>query len=75
MLWHQMWPNIFAPGFWTVLGIALSHWHLRRHISSKNEELKGHLKPVADATRRMIADLHQEVAGYRHPDSPPEDSN
>jgi hypothetical protein len=34
-----MWPNIFAPGFWTILGIAVSHWRIRKHVNRKHDEL------------------------------------
>jgi hypothetical protein len=38
-IWAQMWPNIFAPGFWTIFGIGLSHYHLRKHVNNKHAEL------------------------------------
>lgn len=38
-IWSAMWPNIFAPSFWTIIGIAASHWHLRKHVNRKHDEL------------------------------------
>ena len=38
-LWSAMWPNIFAPGFWTVLGICISHYKLKGHVNRKHDEL------------------------------------
>lgn len=43
--------------------------------ATADHEALTHIATTADATRRILADLHQEVAGYQHPDSPhrPED--
>jgi hypothetical protein len=43
-VWAAMWPNIFAPGFWTILGIGLSHWRLRTHQERKHAEIMHHIK-------------------------------
>lgn len=24
-LWAQMWPNVFSPSVWTLVGLTLSH--------------------------------------------------
>lgn len=34
-----MWPNIFAPSFWTLLGIGLAHFHNMKHIKKQNDLL------------------------------------
>lgn len=38
-IWAQMWPNIFAPGFWTLLGVAISHYKIKGHVNKKHAEL------------------------------------
>lgn len=30
-VWGPMWPNVFAPSVFTVLGIAVSHFKLKKH--------------------------------------------
>lgn len=42
-IWDAMWPNIFAPSFFTVLGISLSHWQQTRRANRHHEELKQHI--------------------------------
>lgn len=42
-LWGPMWPNVFAPGAWTLLGIGLAHWRTRVHLARHHEELKAHV--------------------------------
>lgn len=29
--WTASWPNVFAPSFWTLTGIAYSHYKLKQH--------------------------------------------
>lgn len=36
-LWQQMWPNVFAPSFWTLLGVGLSHARLMRRQNKHHE--------------------------------------
>lgn len=43
-LYFAMWSNMWAPSMWTLLGIGLSHLHLRRHVNRKHEELKDHMR-------------------------------
>ena len=38
-IWAAMWPNIFAPGFWTITGIAISHYKIKGHVNRKHDEL------------------------------------
>lgn len=38
-LWQAMWPNIFAPSFFTVLGIFISHFKIKGHVNRKHDEL------------------------------------
>lgn len=47
-LWAAMWPNVFAPSFWTLAGILASHLSLRRLHNRRFDELKTHLKPGPD---------------------------
>ena len=47
-IWAAMWPNIFAPGFWTIAGIGLSHWRLHKHVSRKHDELHARLDKDRD---------------------------
>jgi hypothetical protein len=42
-LWANLWPNMFAPSIWTLIGVAISHMHLKRHVNRKHDELKKHL--------------------------------
>ena len=39
MIWAAMWPNIFAPSWWTLLGIGLSHAHTHRKLSHVHRRL------------------------------------
>jgi superoxide dismutase len=47
-VWSAMWPNIFAPSFWTLFGIAVAHIAGRRalheHTKKQTEELKAHIE-------------------------------
>lgn len=38
-IWGPMWPNVFAPSVFTVLGIAISHVRLKAHHERKLNEL------------------------------------
>jgi len=42
-VWDAMWPNIFAPSFFTLLGYSLGHWRLRKHIDRRHEQMKEHV--------------------------------
>lgn len=36
--WQQSWPNVFAPSFWTLLGVGMSHVLLRRQQKAHHRE-------------------------------------
>lgn len=36
-----MWPNIFAPSVWTLLGIGASHLHMLHVHNKHQDELMG----------------------------------
>lgn len=42
-VWSPLWPNSVAPSIWTLLGILLSHYKLRKHIHRNRAELKEHI--------------------------------
>lgn len=42
-LWSAMWPNIFAPSVFTLLGVAISHVRHRKHARDQHEALKQHV--------------------------------
>lgn len=46
--WQPMWPNIFAPSFFTLLGVLLSHIKMHRHVSNKHAELRAHVNDLMD---------------------------
>lgn len=44
-LWGPMWPNVFAPNFWTLVGVAASHLHLSRLQRKHHDE---HMQALRD---------------------------
>jgi len=56
-IWAAMWPNIFAPGFWTIFGIGLSHWRMHKHVSAKHDELKEHVNSKHAELHEKLSDL------------------
>jgi hypothetical protein len=38
-LYSSMWSNMWAPSMWTLFGIGLSHFHIRKHVNLKHDEL------------------------------------
>jgi hypothetical protein len=47
-IWGAMWPNIFAPSFFTLLGVFISHIKLHNHINKKHAETKAHVADLLD---------------------------
>ncbi len=64
-LWEAMWPNIFAPSFWTLIGIAAAHLHHTRHLNKQNDllnpETPGGLKVLLDEIKKINGKAEQEV--------------
>lgn len=54
-----MWPNIFAPSFWTLTGIAVAHFHHLHHVKKQNDLLDpttpGGITEVLSEVRKMNA--------------------
>lgn len=44
--WDQMWPNMFAPSVFTVIGIIWSHIKRTRQADRHHAELKRHINAV-----------------------------
>jgi hypothetical protein len=42
-LWAPIWPNALAPSAWTLFGLALSHFRMKKHVNAKHDELKAHV--------------------------------
>lgn len=42
-LWQAMWPNIFAPSFFTLAGVGWAHVRTKRHLTRQHEALKTHI--------------------------------
>jgi len=42
-LWGPIWPNMVAPSVWTLFGISLSHFRMKKHVNTKHDELKAHV--------------------------------
>lgn len=42
--WSVSWPNVFAPSFWTLLGMTLNHIHMTRLQRQHHESLVKLLK-------------------------------
>lgn len=42
--WTASWPNVFAPSFWTLLGIGLSHYKLNKQHHKLLRKLDGNVK-------------------------------
>lgn len=36
--WSVSWPNVFAPSFWTLIGVGVSHLSLRRQQKRHHDE-------------------------------------
>lgn len=51
-----MWPNIFAPSFWTLFGIGIAHFRSMKHIKKHNDLLDtstpGGLTDVLEEVRK-----------------------
>lgn len=46
--WAQLWPNVFAISFWTII---LFIWHnrsLKKHITAEHEKSRDHLTASLD---------------------------
>lgn len=50
-LWGPMWPNVFAPSVFTLLGIAASHIRSARQRRKQHEELKQHVTDTLGGAR------------------------
>jgi hypothetical protein len=37
--WSASWPNVFAPSFWTLLGMTVSHAHLAHRQRKHHDDL------------------------------------
>lgn len=48
-VWGPMWPNIFAPSVFTLLGIVVSHLKLKLHHEKEIATLKAHLDARRDS--------------------------
>lgn len=42
--WAQLWPNVFAISFWTVIMFAWHHFALKKHITAEHEKSRTHLE-------------------------------
>lgn len=40
--WAQLWPNVFAISFWTVLLFIWHHRNLKKHITSEHDKSRAH---------------------------------
>ena len=40
--WAQLWPNVFAISFWTVLLFIWHHRSLKKHITAEHEKSRIH---------------------------------
>lgn len=56
-VWAAMWPNIFAPSAWTLVGIAASHAALKRHLHRHTEEIKQHITTATTPTTEGSAQV------------------
>lgn len=41
-LWHNLWPNMFAPSVWAIAAIIVSHFRLRAYMKKHHQELEKH---------------------------------
>lgn len=42
-LWSQLWPNTVAPSVWTLFGVGISHWRLRRKQDQHHAAIVEHV--------------------------------
>ena len=42
--WAQLWPNVFAISFWTVILFLWHHRSLKKHITAEHEKSRAHLE-------------------------------
>ena len=49
-LWGPMWPNVFAPSVFTLLGITASHVKAARQRQRHHEEMKQHVTNTLGGT-------------------------
>lgn len=42
-LWGPMWPNMFAPSAFTLIGLVVSHIKRARQAERHHQELKQHV--------------------------------
>ena len=54
-----MWPNIFAPSFWTLTGIFSAHFIHHKHLKKQDDILDvntpGGLKDIMDEVKKLNA--------------------
>lgn len=41
--WSDLWPNVVAPSVWTLFGVGLSHWRLRRKQDQHHAAIVEHV--------------------------------
>lgn len=56
-----MWPNIFAPSFWTILGITLAHLHNLKRLKKHDEKLDQHNDMMDPNTPGGITIVLEEI--------------
>ena len=67
--WAAMWPNIFAPSFWTLVGIAVAHIagkrNLKKHTVDQTEEIKTHIEvQLGSQTEELKTHVSTEVGNH-----------
>jgi hypothetical protein len=59
--WAELWPNVFAISFWTII---LFLWHnrsLKRHITFEHEKSRAHISAVNDSRTAIPLSSEKEV--------------
>ena len=63
-IWQAMWPNIFAPSMWTLLGIVIAHiHHLRRQDNLLNPHTPGGLGDLMSEMKNQHEKTRKAYAG------------
>jgi len=59
--WAQLWPNVFAISFWTVLMFLWHHFSLKRHITAEHEKSRAHASAVNGQPGKESLPSEEEV--------------
>lgn len=59
--WAQLWPNVFAVSFWTVLMFLWHHFTLKKHITAEHEKSRAHVSAVNGQQGKESLPSEEEV--------------